>query len=337
MSDSLHVVIGGHEFAGVHTLQALRGLARVRALVPPGWGPGGDLGEVEIMAAPLDDPETLAAGLAGAEVAYVCAETPPDERLPPILPPPRLLVRAVEAARAAGLRRLVHVSTADVLGSDQRGRLTEVRPARPENHYERMKLREEEYLRAQVDDVDWVIVRPARGIGPHDRLWSEHLIGKLAPDRRVWQVAGGRVYQTFIAGADLGRALVAAGRRGQPHHTYLVGGFDSTWRDLLDTAAMELGFQAQVQPVPFDLAFMHALGRELATGFGRACWPNAYAVDAFGKPHLYDDSRSRRQLTWSPQVGSFAEAIPDVVRWFRANAASPLGGEVAPRRGAGGA
>ena len=212
--------------------------------------------------------------------------------------------------------------TAPVAGSGRSLFIPETSQPRPENAYEKLKLREEQFLRAEVDDVDWVIVRPARGVGARDRLWSEHLIRKIKPGARFWQVAGGRVFQTFIAGPDLGRALVAAGRRGQPHHTYLAGGFDSTWRDLLETAAAELGVPLHVQPVPYDLAFLHALGRELTTGFGSSRWPNVYAVEAFGKPHLYDDSRSRRQLTWSPQVGSFAEAIPEVVRWLRATPAA---------------
>ena len=327
MSDGLHVVVGAHQFAGIHAVQALAGEARVRALLPPGWRAAGEEPNVELVEAPLDDPDALAAAMGGADVVYVCAETPPDIRLSPLLPQPVLLRRVVEAARRAGARRLVHVSSADVLGSNRRQRISEAGAARPQNPYERMKLREEQYLRAQVDDLDWVIVRPTRGVGAHDRLWSEHLIGQLAPSRRIWQAAGGRVYQTFIAGADLGRALLAAGKRGQPHHTYLVGGFDATWRELLDTASAGLQIPIHVQPVPFDVAYLAAAARELTTSFGRSCWPNRYAVDAFGRPHLYDDSRSRRQLTWSPQVGSFSEAMASI----------PLVGKVARRRPDGGA
>ena len=74
--------------------------------------------------------------------------------------------------------------------------------------------------------------------------------------------------------------------------------------------------------MPYDIALLGAAARELATGFGRSCWPNRYAVDAFGRPHVYDDSRSRRQLTWSPQVGSFQEVIGEAARWYREPALS---------------
>ena len=41
-----------------------------------------------------------------------------------------------------------------------------------------------------------------------------------------------------------------------------------------------------------------------------------YAVDVLGKPHQYDDSYSRRELTWSPSVGSFEQEIPAMARWL---------------------
>jgi hypothetical protein len=39
-------------------------------------------------------------------------------------------------------------------------------------------------------------------------------------------------------------------------------------------------------------------------------------VDVIGKPHLLDDSHSRRELTWSPSVGSFEQAMPQMANWL---------------------
>jgi nucleoside-diphosphate-sugar epimerase len=161
-----------------------------------------------------------------------------------------------------------------------------------------------------------MIVLPSRSIGAHDWLWSGYLIGKLVAGG-VWHVGGGRAAQTFIGGPDLGRALVAAARRGQPGHTYLLGGFDATWLELLKAAAAAIGVPLRLRALPYELAFVDAAARELTTTPGGRCWPNRYAIEALGRPHLIDDSRSRRQLTWSPQIGSVEEAIGDVVRWYR--------------------
>jgi nucleoside-diphosphate-sugar epimerase len=306
----LHLVIGAEEFAGIHVARALQGQASVRT----------------VESVPRDQ-AALAAAMEEVEVVYACAEIPPDVKLPLLGRTALLLPRIVAAARAAGVKRLVYVSSADVLGSELVGRMSELSRPRPENGYERSKLREEQYLRANVDDLDWVIVRPARAIGAQDRLWSEHLLRKVGSRRRIWQVAGGRVFETFIAGPDLGRALVAAGKRGQPGHTYLIGGFDATWRELMEIVAERLGVRLQVQAVPFDLALVHAAARELTTAAGKTCWPNPCAVDGFGKPHLYDDSRTRRQLTWSPQIGSLAEVVGEVLRAYQPGAVSASPGK----------
>jgi hypothetical protein len=45
-------------------------------------------------------------------------------------------------------------------------------------------------------------------------------------------------------------------------------------------------------------------------------WPGIYAVDVIGKPHYYDDSLSRRELTWSPSVGSFEQEMPQMATWL---------------------
>jgi hypothetical protein len=49
---------------------------------------------------------------------------------------------------------------------------------------------------------------------------------------------------------------------------------------------------------------------------GAVVWPGVYAVDVLGKPHYFDDSQSRRQLTWSPSVGSFEQDMPSMAPWL---------------------
>jgi hypothetical protein len=49
---------------------------------------------------------------------------------------------------------------------------------------------------------------------------------------------------------------------------------------------------------------------------GTVVWPGIYTIDVLGKPHYYDDSESRRQLTWSPSVGSFEQEMPLMAPWL---------------------
>lgn len=45
-------------------------------------------------------------------------------------------------------------------------------------------------------------------------------------------------------------------------------------------------------------------------------WPGVFAVDVIGKPRIYDDSYSRRELTWSPSVGSLEQEMPAMAPWL---------------------
>jgi hypothetical protein len=85
---------------------------------------------------------------------------------------------------------------------------------------------------------------------------------------------------------------------------------------VLISAARAIGFAAEVASIPYDLAYLRALGVETMTPEGAAVWPGIYAVDVIGKPHYYDDSYSRRELTWSPSVGSLEQEMPAMVAWL---------------------
>jgi nucleoside-diphosphate-sugar epimerase len=294
----LHLVIGAGEFLGDHVSKALAAEAPV----------------IELNA-DADD-ETLADAIKSVEVVHYCAESwSPARRLRVRRDPPRLLERVVEASRRAGVRRIVHVSTADVYGPDHVAKITEKARLKPTHAYERLKLLEETWLLDTAQDLEVVVLRPARMFGQGEAWMLPRLMRSLARGR-LWLPGGGEVAQTFIAGEDVGRACLAAADRGKPGKSYLIGGFDATWRDLLESCARAAGISARIYSLPYDMAYLRALAVETLTAQGAAVWPGIYAVDVIGKPHLLDDSHSRRELTWSPSVGSFEQAMPQMAGWL---------------------
>jgi len=294
----LHLVIGAGEFLGSHVSRALAVEAPV----------------IELNA-DADD-ETLADAIKTVEVVHSCAETwSPGRRLRYRRDPPRLLHRVVDAARRAGVRRIVHVSTADVYGPDHVGKITEKSKLRPAHAYERLKLFEETWLLDAAQDLEVVVLRPARVFGPGEDWMLPRLMQSIASGR-AWLPGGGRVSQTFVAADDVGRACLAAADRGRPGKSYLVGGFDATWRDLLESCARAAGVGADIVSLPYDIAYLRALAAEATAASGAPVWPGLYAVDVIGKPHQVDDSHSRRELTWSPSVGSFEQAMPQMANWL---------------------
>jgi nucleoside-diphosphate-sugar epimerase len=264
------------------------------------------------------DEETLADAIAGVEVVVFAAQTvSPGRRIRYRRSEPHELARVVAAARRARVRRIVHVSTADVFGPDHFARVTEKSRVKPAHAFEKQKLFEEEWLLANAGEVEVVVIRPARVFGA-DEDWIVPRLMAAAVRGRLWLPGGGRAKQTFVSAEDVGRACLAASDRGRPGHRYLVGGFDSTWREFLVSAARAVGFAAEIASIPYDLAYARALAAETVTAQGAAVWPGIYAIDVMGKPHHYDDSYSRRELTWSPSVGSFEQDMPAMAPWLSA-------------------
>lgn len=294
----MHLVIGAGEFLG-------DAVSRVLA------------SEVPLIELHADaDEDTLTDAMKGVEVVHICAQAwSPTRRLRYRKRPPAFLVRVVEAARHAGVRRLVHVSTADVYGPDHFKRINEKAELKPVHPYEKLKLMEETWLRTTAADLEVVVLRPARVFGPGEDFVIPPLMSHLAAGR-LWLAGGGRVSQSFVAASDVGRACLAAAERGKPGRSYLLTGFDSSWRDLLQVAARALQIPCSVVSIPYDLAFIRGLSEQMVTPSGAVLWPGIYAVDVMGKPHLYDDSQSRRDLTWSPSVGSFEQELPLMADWL---------------------
>jgi nucleoside-diphosphate-sugar epimerase len=295
----LHLVIGAGEFLGDNVSRALAV-------------------EVPVIALHADsDDATLADAISGVEVIINCAQTwSPARRLRYRRTAPSLLRRVLDAARRAGVRRIVHISTADVYGPDHFARINERTRLKPVHAYERLKLNEERWLvNAAGDDVEVVVVRPARLFGVGEDWMMPRLMGSVVRGR-VWLPGGGHATQTFIAATDVGRACLAASDRGRPGQSYLIGGFDSDWRSLVQSAGRVVGMQPDVMAVPYDIMYLRAMAVEAITPSGAVAWPGVYTVDALGKPHYYDDSWSRRELTWSPSVGSFEQEMPRMASWL---------------------
>jgi nucleoside-diphosphate-sugar epimerase len=291
-------VIGAGEFLGRHVSRTLAT-------------------EVPVIELNADvDEETMADVIGGVDVVVNCAQTwSPVRRLQYRKSPPPVLQHLVAAAKKAGVRRIVHVSTADVYGSDHFVRVTEKSRLKPAHAYERLKLFEEEWLLKSAGDVEVVILRPARVFGEGEDWILPRMMATMVHSR-LWLPGAGRAQQTFVAASDVGRACLAAADRGRPGHRYLVGGFDSTWRDMLMSAARTVGFAAEIGGVPYDLAYLRSLAAESISAVGTVVWPGIYTIDVLGKPHYYDDSESRRQLTWSPSVGSFEQEMPLMAPWL---------------------
>ena len=192
-------------------------VARLRAL------------DATIVEGDLDDPAALRRLLDGAELAVHCAAL--------IAYRPRLrtamwrinvdgTARVVEACRAAGVRRLVHVSSIAAVGlSDGRTPLNEDSPWEAGGlmaYLDTKRAAEERVAEAVASGLDAVIVNPAAIYGPAEVLSrTSGLVERVARGRlRVAPPGGINVVplETVVEG------VLAAERHGRAGRRYILGG-----------------------------------------------------------------------------------------------------------------
>lgn len=146
---------------------AVAGTSRGEAAPPPGWPHGARL----LALNPTDEPAVIAPKLAGVDcVIHMSAAnelrsgSDPDAAVWETGVGSR---RLLEAAIAAGVRRLVYLSTIHVYGAPLQGRLTEDSPARPGHPYAIAHRLAEDFVLAAhaAGRIEAAVVRLSNGIG----------------------------------------------------------------------------------------------------------------------------------------------------------------------------
>ena len=318
------LVTGATGFTGGHLARWLvaRG-DRVRALVrtrerAAGLAHAG----VELVEGDLTDEAALRGGVGGMEVVYNIAALYRTAGLPAEQYRAVNALAAgaiVEAAGAAGVRRVVHCSTVGVHGDVEHPPADEEAPLRPGDIYQETKL-EGERLAAQAAErtgVELVIARPSGIYGPGDRRLFK-LFGAVAR-RRFVMLGDGRIFYhlTYIDDLCEGFRLcgTAPGARGRTY--ILAGGEVTTLAELVGLAADVAGvppprLRVPVWPIWLAGALCEAACRPLGIE------PPLYRrrVDFFTKSRAFDIARARRELGFTPRVG-LREGIGRTLEWYR--------------------
>jgi dihydroflavonol-4-reductase len=315
------LVTGATGFTGGHLARILAASGdTVRALTRSA-APGLVEAGIETVTGDLRDAAALQRAAAGVEVVYHIAAIYRqaglrDEEYRAVN---AAAVRTViEAAAAAGARRVVHCSTVGVHGDVDQPPAGEDAPLKPGDIYQVTKLEGEQIARRTAEDtgVEVVIARPTGIYGPGDRRLLKMFRGVV---RRRFPILGsGRIFYhlTFIDDLIEGFRLcatvpLAAGR------TYILAGGEVTTLNELVTIVAE---EAHVAPprlhlpvAPFWLA--GALCEAVCAPLGIE--PPLYRrrVDFFTKSRAFDISRARAELGYAPKVG-LHEGVARTLAWY---------------------
>lgn len=228
----------------------------------------------------------------------------------------------LEAARAAGVKRVVHASTSGTIAisDDPDAVATEDTPAPlrfiERFAYYRTKLYAEyEALEQHRKGLDVVIVNPSLLLGPGDVHGSSTGDVKLFLDGRIPMVpAGGLAY---VDARDAADAMALAMAKGTAGRRYLVNASNCTVADFFGRLARVSGVKAP--------ALKMMKGTTLARFGARAIERAAKAIGAeppvdavsaeMGQLFWYCDSgRAERELGWKPRdpVATLADTVADL-------------------------
>jgi dTDP-glucose 4,6-dehydratase len=205
----------------------------------------------------------------------------------------------LDAARAAGVRRFVQVSTDEVYGSlGPSGAFTEESPLRPNSPYAASKAGADLLVRAaqRTHGLDAVITRCSNNYGPYqfpEKLIPLFVTNALA-DQPLPLYGDGCQVRDWIHVADHCRALDLVLRRGRSGEIYNIGGGNE--RRNVDVAHLILK----------TLGKPESLLRSVADRPGH---DRRYAIDA---------AKIRVELGWEPRE-TFDAGIVATLAWYQSN------------------
>ena len=319
------LVTGATGFTGGHLAHALaRGGDAVRALVRrPEAAPDLVRAGIQLTRGDLERRDDVIESVRGVEVVYHVAALYRQAGLPQATYHRVNAESAgwiVEAAAAAGARRVVHCSTVGVHGDIEHPPANEDAPLRPGDLYQATKLEGERLARAAADrtGVELTVVRPTGIYGPSDRRLLKLFRGVAR--RRFLVLGSGEIFYHLTHVDDLVKGFRLAGTvAGAAGRTYILAGPEvTTLNELVRIVAQEAGVAPPTWhlPVwPFWLA--GAACEAVCAPFGLE--PPIYRrrVDFFTKSRAFDITRARTELGYRPETG-LAMGIRHTLDWYRA-------------------
>jgi nucleoside-diphosphate-sugar epimerase len=304
------VVTGAAGFIGTHLVQELaQDGVDVRAVdVQPDPGRF-RLGTVNYVCLDIRDGDALSPLIEGADTVYHLASahlevTARDEHYREVN------VDAAwglaEACAAAGVRRLVHVSSVGVYGHVESPPAREDAPARPGNVYERTKLEGEMAVArsAAATGLDLIVLRPAWVYGHGCRRMAK-LIRSVRAGRFVY-IGEGRNLRHPIYVSDVVDAMrLAAAAPAKPSGRIynIAGPRFMELRELVETCARVLEVPPPHRRLPRKLALAAGHAAEVAWGAARRDPPvSRRSLAFFENDNAFDITAARLDLGFEPRV-----------------------------------
>jgi dihydroflavonol-4-reductase len=312
---------GATGFVGAHVLRELVAAGyRVRVLARSS-DPRLAHENVDVVTGDLQEPGEFARAVDGCRYVVHCAA------LYSFSPSDRALVRKVnvsgtagvlEAARVAGVERVVLTSSSATLGPCDNGRPRTEHDWATEgaaSNYHHSKLEQERA--AFAGQVPVIALLPTAPVGPGD--WKPTPTGQMVVDfaRGKMMVKPPRGGLNLVAVEDVARAHVTALQAGRAGERYILGGenllLDDVWRLLAEITGKAMPKYRIPDPILLAMGYVDEFRCRLQKGAQPAI--PLEGVRMSRERMFADSSKAQRELSFHP--GPVRDALERAVRWYR--------------------
>lgn len=229
----------------------------------------------------------------------------------------------IDAARQAGVRRIVYCSSVATMGFTGNGHpADENSPVRLQDmigHYKRSKfIAEQVAIEAGTSGGDVVVVNPTTPVGEGDV--------KPTPTGRIILDFLKRKFPAYVdTGLNLvdvrevARGHIAALEKATPGERYILGGENLTLKQILDKLAAITGLAAPRIRLPYVFALAAGAGDTLVSGrlLHREPRVTLDAVRMGRKKMWVSSEKAQRELGWN--ITAVDDALRRAAEWFQAN------------------
>jgi nucleoside-diphosphate-sugar epimerase len=298
-----------------HTVRGLvRDADRARALTAAG---------VELVTGDMTDRASLERAVQGVEQVFHTAALVGD------WPDPAEIKRVnvdgtrdlVQAARDAGVRRVVHLSSLAVYGNRHHRGTDESAPYCHGDPYTDAKIESERALFEFVarGEIEGVSLRPGFVYGPGDRTLLPKLLDALREGKFMFVGDGGKqmniVYvEDVVQAIRLASTLDSANGRAYN----ITDGSNPLLREFIGSIATTLGLPTPTRHVPPAIAVAGCYSSEYLGHLlrvKRAPLMNISRLRFLYYNQNYSIARARRELGYAPRF-TYREGLPPTMAWF---------------------
>jgi nucleoside-diphosphate-sugar epimerase len=219
----------------------------------------------------------------------------------------------LEAAREAGVGRVLFISSTSVYGVPEVHPIPEDAPLVGVGAYGESKIAAEALVRGS--QLPWVIIRPKTFIGPERLGVFEILFDWIREGRRIYVLGDGSNRYQLLAVEDLVEAIVRAGEREVAGDVFNVGATEfGTVRSDLEALIAHAATRSRLRPIPARPAEVVLRGLELAKVSPLVEWHYKTA----SRDSYVDVSKAQRLLGWDA-TKSNVETLVENYDWYVAN------------------